>query len=151
MERLLTFTLPLFYGRGVFQYRCARSLMCASTGCPKWAETWVGLTLISVFHHLAQLPSQFFQIPISLSWVGQAVEHSKSKSTKPSLSSLGTPCITPKIIVCTLNLSHQILQLWHFATPTPDNCGCGKTSRCWEDSWTNTRSGMSYLSPDKVS
>ena len=56
---------------------------------PMCSQTWVGLTLISVFHHLAQLPSQ---IPISLSRVGQKVEHSKSKSTKPSLSSLGTPC-----------------------------------------------------------
>ena len=55
---------------------------------------WVGLTLISVFHHLAQLPSRFCQSPISPSRVGQTVEHSKSKSTKPSLSSLGTPCIS---------------------------------------------------------
>ena len=27
--------------------------------------TWVGLTLIRVFHYLAQLPSRFCQIPIS--------------------------------------------------------------------------------------
>ena len=60
-----------------------------SSGCPK---SWVGLTLISVFHHLAQLPSRFCQIPITPSRVGQTVEHSKSKSTKPSLSSLGTTC-----------------------------------------------------------
>ena len=50
------------------------------------------MTLISVFHQLAQLPSRFCQIPISPSRVGKTVEHSKSKSTKPSLSSLGTPC-----------------------------------------------------------
>ena len=29
MERVLTFTLPLFYGRGIFQYRCARGLIYA--------------------------------------------------------------------------------------------------------------------------
>ena len=52
-------------------------------------QTWVGLTLKSVFHHLGQLCSQ---IPISPSRVGQTVEHSKSKSTKPSLSSLVTTC-----------------------------------------------------------
>ena len=67
--------------------------LSSSTGCrPKGVETWVGLTLISVFHHLSQLPSCFCQIPIRPSRVGQTMEHSKSKSTKPSLSSLGTPC-----------------------------------------------------------
>ena len=48
------------------------------TGLPMCSETWVGLTLISVFHHLAQLPSRFCQIPISPSRVGQTVEHFKS-------------------------------------------------------------------------
>ena len=38
------------------------------------------------------LPSLFCQIPISPSRVGQTVEHSKSKSTKPSLRAHGTPC-----------------------------------------------------------
>ena len=38
------------------------------------------------------LPCRFCQIPVSPSRVGQIVEHSKSKSTKPNLSSLGTPC-----------------------------------------------------------
>ena len=52
------------------------------------------MTLISVFNHLAQLPSRFCQIPISPSRVGQTKEHSKSKSTKPRPSSLGTPCIS---------------------------------------------------------
>ena len=50
------------------------------------------LTLISVFNRLAQLPSRFCQIQISQSRIGQTVEHSKFKATKPSLSSLGTPC-----------------------------------------------------------
>ena len=36
--------------------------------------------------------SRFCQIPISSSTIGQTVEHSKSKSAKPSLSSFGTPC-----------------------------------------------------------
>ena len=27
---------------------------CTGTGCHIWSQTWVGLTLISVFHHLAQ-------------------------------------------------------------------------------------------------
>ena len=45
-----------------------------------------------MFHHLAQLPRRFCHIPISPSRIGQTVEHSKSKSTKPSLSSLETPC-----------------------------------------------------------
>ena len=38
------------------------------------------------------LPSCFCQIPISPSRVGQTVEHPKFKSTKPSISSHGTPC-----------------------------------------------------------
>ena len=48
--------------------------------CPK---TWVGLTLIWVFHRLAQLHSHFCQIPISPGRIGQTVEHPKSKPSQP--------------------------------------------------------------------
>ena len=37
--------------------------------------------------------SRFCQVPISPSRVGQTVEHSKSKSTKPSLRADESPCI----------------------------------------------------------
>ena len=45
---------------------------------------WFGM-----FHHLAQKPSHFCQIPISPSRVGQTVDHLKSKSTKSILTWLG--------------------------------------------------------------
>ena len=34
--------------------RCLTYRLSRATGCAKWAETWVGLTWISLFHHLAQ-------------------------------------------------------------------------------------------------
>ena len=40
-----------------------------------------------VYHHLAQLLRRFHQIPISPGRIGQAVEHSKSKSTRPKSTS----------------------------------------------------------------
>ena len=42
-----------------------------------------GLTLIWMFHHLAQLHSHFCPIPICPSRTGQTVEQLKSKSTQP--------------------------------------------------------------------
>ena len=47
---------------------------------------WVGLTLIWVFHHLAQLHSHFCQIPISLGRIGQTVE------PNPGLRADESPC-----------------------------------------------------------
>ena len=46
------------------------------TGGLWWSLTWVGLTLIWIFHHLAQLPSQPCQAPLCLAetarlWNGQ--------------------------------------------------------------------------------
>ena len=40
-----------------------------STGCLIWSRsnTWVALTLISLLHHVAQLPSNFYRIPRSSS------------------------------------------------------------------------------------
>ena len=46
-----------------------------------------------IFHHLTHLHSHFSQIPHSLGRIGQTVEHSKYKSTQPSLRPIGTPCI----------------------------------------------------------
>ena len=43
-------------------------------------DCWVELTLIWIFHHLAQLPSHFCQIAISPRRIMQIVEHLKSKS-----------------------------------------------------------------------
>ena len=62
------------------------------TGCRIRLFTWVGLTLISLFHHLPQLYSRFCQIPIRPGRIGQTVEHSKYKSTQPSQRADGTLC-----------------------------------------------------------
>ena len=53
----------------------------SSTRCVGWSVTWVGLTLIWMFHHLAQQHSPFCQIPIcqSRAWP----ECPNSKSTQP--------------------------------------------------------------------
>ena len=64
----------------------------SSTGCPICSCTWVGLTLIRVFHHLAQLPSHFWQIPIIQGRIGQTIEQSKFKSSRPIPRADGTPC-----------------------------------------------------------
>ena len=42
------------------------------------------MTWIWKFHHVAQLPSRFCQIPISPSRIGQTVEHLKSRSINPT-------------------------------------------------------------------
>ena len=60
---------------------------------------WVGLTLISVFHHIDQLPSRFCQIPISPRRVGQTVEHSKFKSTQPNPGAHKTPCMLVEALI----------------------------------------------------
>ena len=60
--------------------------------------------------------SRFSQIPISPSRVGQTVEHSKSKSTKPSLSSLGTPCKN-QIFVVSKRYCHFI-NFHHYSVKT---------------------------------
>ena len=50
-------------------------LKCNSfTGWPIWSRTWVRLTWIWEFPHLAQLPSRFCQTPISPGRIRQTVE-----------------------------------------------------------------------------
>ena len=44
------------------------------TGWPIWSQTWVRLTWIWEFHHLAQLPGRFCQTPISPGRIRQTVE-----------------------------------------------------------------------------
>ena len=105
----------LIQGNNLIQRPFLKIAIANTTGCPKWAETWVWLTLISVFHHLVRQPSRFCQIPISPNSVRQTVEHSKSKSTKPSLSSLWT---TPWPVLTGMNIPHSILP------STPSRC-------CW--------------------
>ena len=68
---------------------------------------WVGFTLIWVFHHLAQLPSRFCQIPISPGRIGQTVEHSKFKSTQPSLEHMGHPVIG--LVIMEIFSIHRVL------------------------------------------
>ena len=51
-----------------------------------------------VSRDLVWVDFDFCQIPISPSRTGQTVEHSKSKSTKPSLSSLGIPCTNLPVV-----------------------------------------------------
>ena len=70
-----------------------------STGCPLSSWNWVGLTLILVFHHL---PSRFCQIPISPRRIGQTVEHTKYKSTRPSPRADGTPYNSSNFTIPTL-------------------------------------------------
>ena len=42
-----------------------------------------GLTLIRILHHLAQLPSNFYQITISLGWIGQTEETQNPRQNNP--------------------------------------------------------------------
>ena len=51
----------------------------SSTGYSICSYTWIVLTLIWVFHRLAQQPSHFSQIPISPGRIWQTVENSKFK------------------------------------------------------------------------
>ena len=53
---------------------------------------WVGLTLIWVFHHIAQQTSLFCQISICPSRTGQTVECQNTKSTQPSNQPPSPPC-----------------------------------------------------------
>ena len=53
------------------------------TGLIWWSWTWPCLSLICMFHHLAQLPRQFCQISICPKRTGQTMEVLKFKSTKP--------------------------------------------------------------------
>ena len=76
----------------------------------------VGVTLIWVFPHLAQLPNRCLcQIPISPGRIGQTVGHSKFKSMQPSPRADGTPFtdtlvkeISQKIISDGINLETMI-------------------------------------------
>ena len=52
-----------------------------TTGRFIWSCNWVGLTLIWMFHLIAQLLSPFYQLVVSSSKIGQKVEHQKYKST----------------------------------------------------------------------
>ena len=62
------------------------------TGCAKCAETWVGLTLISVFHHLAHLPHRFCQI-WEQSWADSGTIEIQVNKTQSQLAwEVGTPC-----------------------------------------------------------
>ena len=61
--------------------------------------TLIGLTLILVILHLAQLPGQLCLSPTSPGLVGQKVDQSISKSTKPSPRPDGTPCTLRSIFV----------------------------------------------------
>ena len=57
--------------------------------CPK---TWVGLTLIWVFHHLAQLHSHFCQIPISPGRIGLTVNTQNPIYSNPGIRADESPC-----------------------------------------------------------
>ena len=51
---------------------------------------WVDLIRFGIFRHLAQLHSQFCQIPSCTSQIGQTVEQPRSKSTQPKSASRWT-------------------------------------------------------------
>ena len=63
-----------------------------TTGLFIWSWTLVGRILIWVFNHLAHLPNRFCHIPICPRRIGQMVEQSKFKSTKPSPRADELPC-----------------------------------------------------------
>ena len=101
-----------------------------SPGEPRLVWPWFGM-----FHHLAQLLSQFCQIPISPGRTGQRVEQPKSKSTKPSLSSLGTPCRPQAFFFVLLSGNHCIeyfrahldFGCWKLCVVARGKrCGCGR-------------------------
>ena len=62
--------------------RCRERNDNEHAGCPICPLTWVGLTLIWVLHHLAQLYSRFCKIIINPGITGQTVEQLKSKSNR---------------------------------------------------------------------
>ena len=74
-------------------------LTCHSyTRCRIWLCKWVRLTLIWLFHHLAQLPTHFWQISISPSKTRQTVNPTHSTSKWDTLllnvmcNNFWTPC-----------------------------------------------------------
>ena len=69
-------------GKNNFAHHCVFVSSC-STGCPIWSVTFVGLTLIRMFHHVIVLTGQFCLIPVCRSRIYQKVEQPKSKSTNP--------------------------------------------------------------------
>ena len=82
------------------------------------SATWVGLNLIWVFHHLAQLLIRFCQINTSPSRIRQTVQvqHSKFKSTQPSARVDGTHCISD--ITCTTNyIALDCDNIWYISMP----------------------------------
>ena len=56
------------------------------TGCPICSWTWVGSTLIWVFHLLAQMPNRFCQIPISPAELGRQWNTKKVNPTQSTSS-----------------------------------------------------------------
>ena len=51
------------------------------------------MTLIQMFHHLAQLPSQFCQIPIGPSRISQTLEHQNTSQPNPGPRPPMSPCL----------------------------------------------------------
>ena len=74
-----------------------KSVYIVHTGCPICSCTWVGLTLIWVFHHLAHLPSRFCLIPRQL------------KTQNPSQPNSGTRA-DPDRTPCSAHSSKLFLQ-----------------------------------------
>ena len=61
--------------RYVCNFWCRHVLgLLPHTGWVWWSWTWVGLTSIQMFHHVAQMHSRFNRTPICPSKIGQVVE-----------------------------------------------------------------------------
>ena len=54
--------------------------------------TWVGLTDIRMFHHLAHLPSQFCPTPVCPSRIWQTLEHQNTSQLNPCMRPPESPC-----------------------------------------------------------
>ena len=75
-----------------------------------WSDTWlVGLTLIYMFHHFAQLPSRLSHVSIFPSRTRQTVEWLKSMSTQPCIRPPTSPTLQS---FCFLNRSTREVQIW---------------------------------------
>ena len=67
------------------------------TGCPICSRTWVGLTLIWVFHPLVQLPSRFCQNPTAQAESDRQCNTQNPSQPNPVYEQMGHP-------VCLLSL-----------------------------------------------
>ena len=74
-----------------------KSVYIVHTGCPICSCTWVGLTLIWVFHHLAKLLSHFCQIPFSPRRIWQTTQPRCTSRWDTLCSAIEQVCFGSKV------------------------------------------------------